>query len=184
MFKSLALLTALVVATATMAKADQISINGSDVYDTTAQTITFVGPPNNIGYPLGNVGYNTSTGIFAPFTYCNACVELQKYPINYGAGFTPTGLFEVTENSNTLFVTLESITSVSDNLTITGDAQIDLNGVISNGVLTLTTQGGGDGVTNVTFSATTSPVPEPASLALFGSGLLGIVGIARRRFNV
>ena len=185
MFKSLALLTALVVATATMAKADQISITGADSYNTTTQMITFSGQGDVTG----------STGIFSYLPPCKACVNLPGAALNYGSFTGPYNLFDVFEGSNNLLVQLESITNVEDadgsgfnSLTIFGNATLFLNnGGVSTatpGVLVLTTQGPSGEEVNVSFSATTSPVPEPASLALFGSGLLGIVGLARRKFNV
>jgi hypothetical protein len=170
--RSLVTITALVLGTATFAKADRLSITGSDSY--TSTTINFDA--------LGSVG-GISTGIFSGFADCFGCVNLTNSTIVYaGAPFTPTEIYTISDNGNTASLTLNDITSVTDNLEIMGDATLLVNGKTYQGILDLTTQQGpADGVT---FSATTSVAPEPASLALFGTGLLGIVGIARRKLKV
>lgn len=122
MIKSLALLAALVIGTASMAKADIISINGADIYNTTSTTLQFT--------TVGNIA-GTSTGIFSPFTDCNGCVSLPTQVINYGSFSTPTNLFAATENGDSLLVILESINSVTDGININGDVSIDINGVIT-----------------------------------------------------
>jgi hypothetical protein len=176
--KNLALITALVIGSATVAKADSIlSINGSDTY--TSTTLTLIG--------TGNIG-GVSTGAFSAFADCTACVTLNHTPLNFTTNpSSPYDLFIANVGGNTANLFLDTITTgsvVGGDLTIKGTGTVIINGVTYDGTLDLTSQGGSGGDT-VTFSATTTatPTPEPASLALFGTGLLGIVGVARRKFS-
>lgn len=195
--KNYVTIAALVLGTAAMAKADVLSINGSDSYKSTTTNNVYgvpVATSATINFTsVGNVG-GTSSGIFSAFADCTSCATMAPSLSFSNTGtlaapnyvFTPTRVFSVTEGANTASVTLQSITQVANDVDLTGAALVLINGKSYNGTLELTTQGGGSGINNVTFSATTnattSPVPEPTSLTLLGTGLLSVAGMARRKF--
>jgi hypothetical protein len=136
-----------------------------------------------IGFPR-NGNLEVSTGSFAGLGECFRCVVLST--ITYAPTVSSGQVFSISNAGLTSTFSLNPgatatvIPGAPGALDIIGTGTVTLTGYDpTQGNLSFSTQQGVP--QNVTFSATVTAVPEPASLALFGLGLAALSAAWRRQ---
>jgi hypothetical protein len=204
MIKRLVILTALAIGSAAVAHADSISgffaANGTDSF-------TAPSPTGSLTFQPGATVQGPAGGTFGLYLTAGNPITFASGPIPYvqGNNVPPSiPIFSTTEGGETFSFTISTFSALFESggvpgclkgdtcLLITGMGTFTGTGTVdytpTPGVFQFTSsyvpgQTVGQITTFAAQASATPTVPEPASLAFFGTGLIGLVGIARRKLR-
>ena len=158
----------------------QFSIQGTVSNNPTTNVLSFI--PETIA-----TGVGTQTGTFATLLTDNEHATAGTPTIAYNPYVAGSSYFVIGPLTATINTLTETSSMIGGHMVygFSGMGTLEAAGYdTTNGSFTFSTQDSGP----VTFSATTlttgtSPVPEPSTLALFGTGAFGVAGMMSRKFR-
>ena len=140
---------------------------------------------STLTFQIGTIftGRGTQLGTFALLVPDNTAITAGSQVINYSPYVASSEIFTVgsltTDLESLVYVDMGGIRGFSGNALFTAPGYDPTPGTFS-----FSTQGSGVVTFSATGFSTASPVPEPSTLALLGTGVFGLAGAVRRKFAV